>query len=84
MVVEYGKDPANEKNLVCCYTVTNHSNQSAKITVLPQFLLPGEITPNKYVLEIILTAKGDIDEYRYIINVIKSSFMKRGVVFYYI
>lgn len=45
VVVEYGKDPANEKNLVCCYTVTNHSSQSADITVLPQFWLPGDVSP---------------------------------------
>uniref|UniRef100_K1QJL7 Mannosylglycerate hydrolase MGH1-like glycoside hydrolase domain-containing protein n=1 Tax=Magallana gigas TaxID=29159 RepID=K1QJL7_MAGGI len=49
VVVEYGKDPGNEKNLVCCYTVTNHSSQSADITVLPQFWLLNarSITPNK-------------------------------------
>lgn len=60
-MVEYGKDPANEKNLVCCYTVTNHSSQSADITVLPQFWLLNarSITPNKYVLEIILTGYTD-------------------------
>lgn len=44
VVVEYGKDPANEKNLVCCYTITNHSSQSADITVLPQFWLPNDVS----------------------------------------
>lgn len=44
VVVEYGKDPANEKNLVCCYTITNHSSQSADITVLPQFWLPNYVS----------------------------------------
>ncbi|XP_062572717.1 uncharacterized protein LOC134234672, partial [Saccostrea cucullata] len=38
VMVEYGKDPENERNLVCCYTITNHSDQSAELTVLPQFL----------------------------------------------
>ncbi|XP_056009175.1 uncharacterized protein LOC125667437 [Ostrea edulis] len=42
VLVEYGKDPKNERNLVCCYTITNHSDQPADLTVVPQFLSMGD------------------------------------------
>ncbi|XP_078338875.1 uncharacterized protein LOC111137731 isoform X2 [Crassostrea virginica] len=40
VLVEYGKDPNNERNLVCCYSITNRSSQSADLTVIPMFHLP--------------------------------------------